>query len=124
MDRKFEKSKEERKVMRVFDTGATRDDDTDKLDYEGFYSPIVLERYAQYLHKHRIQADGQLRDSDNWQKGIDKSAYMKSAFRHFVDVWKQHRGFEEQDTLDDSLCAVLFNIQGYLFELLKEKAND
>ena len=110
--------------MRVFDTGATRDDDTDKLDYEGFYSPIVLERYAQYLHKHRIQADGQLRDSDNWQKGIDKSAYMKSAFRHFVDVWKQHRGFEEQDTLDDSLCAVLFNIQGYLFELLKEKAND
>jgi hypothetical protein len=106
--------------MRKFKTGATRDTDTTKLDFEGFLSPAVLERYAQYLNKHRIQADGKLRDSDNWQKGIPKDVYMKSAFRHFVDVWKQHRGLKGQDTLQDSLMAVLFNIMGYAFEDLKE----
>lgn len=105
--------------MRVFGTGATRDGDTTKFDYEGFLSPAVLERYAQYLDKHRVQSDGKLRDSDNWQKGIPKDVYMKSALRHFVDVWKQHRGLEGQDELQDSLCAVMFNIMGYLFEDLK-----
>ena len=54
--------------MRTFDTGATRDSDNDKLDYEGFLSPLVLRRYAEYLHKHRKQSDGKIRTSDNWQK--------------------------------------------------------
>lgn len=110
--------------MREFESGATRDTDLSKLDFEGFIAPIVLERYAKYLHKHRIQADGKLRDSDNWQKGIPLDVYMKSACRHFVDVWKQHRGFGGQDTIEDSLCAVLFNIQGYLFELLRSAKNE
>jgi len=35
--------------MRKFKSGALRDDDEDKIDYEGFLSPIVLERYAQYI---------------------------------------------------------------------------
>ena len=60
--------------MRNFDTGATRDVDTNKLDFEGFLSPVVLERYAEYMHKNRVQADGNLRDSDNWQKGIPKKS--------------------------------------------------
>ena len=46
---------------------------------------------------------------------------MKSAFRHFIDWWKQHRGQGGQDTLEDSLCALLFNIQGYLHEELNAK---
>jgi len=50
---------------RYCNTGATRDVDNDKYDYEGFLSPIVLHRYAQYMHKHRLQSDGELRDSDN-----------------------------------------------------------
>src|SRR5271157_1815692 len=79
--------------MRTFDTGATRSAEADKLDYDGFLSPLVLERYAQYLNKHRVQADGKLRDSDNWQKGMPKSAYMKSAWRHFISLWKFHRGY-------------------------------
>jgi hypothetical protein len=107
--------------IRKFDTGATRDTDENKYDYEGFYSPIVMERFAEYMTKHRIQSDGGLRASDNWQKGIPKDAYMKSGLRHVHDWWKQHRGYEGQDTLEDSLCAVLFNVQGYLFEILKAK---
>lgn len=113
--------------MREFDTGATRDTDIGKLDYEGFLSPIVLERYAQYLHKHRIQADGKLRDSDNWQKGIPIKTYMKSKWRHFMDTWMNYRlGMSVGDTgiLEDSLCAELFNTMGFLYEILKEKKDE
>lgn len=108
-------------VMRTFETGATRNVDDNKLDYEGFLSPIALERYAQYLHKHRFQADGKVRDSDNWQKGIPFNVYMKSLFRHFMDLWKLHRGYTADESLEDALCAVIFNAQGYLHENLKMK---
>jgi len=107
--------------MRKFETGATRDTDAGKHDYEGFYSPLVVERFGQYMTKHRVQADGNLRDSDNWQKGIPKDAYIKSAFRHYHDWWMQHRGYAGKDELEESICALLFNAQGYLYELLKEK---
>lgn len=108
-------------TIRKFDTGAVRDTDVNKYDYEGFYSPLVVERFAEYVHKHRIQSDGSLRSSDNWQKGIPKDVYIKSAWRHFLDWWKQHRGYKGQDELEDSICALIFNAQGYLFELLKTK---
>lgn len=101
--------------IRKFDTGATRDQDTTKLDFEGFLSPIVLERFAAYMHKNRIQSDGSVRASDNWQKGIPKAEYMKSMWRHFFAVWKKHRAGE--DATED-LCALMFNVMGYLFESL------
>ena len=75
--------------MRVFDTGATRDADIGKNDYEGFLSPLVIQRYGKYMNKHRKQVDGKLRDSDNWQKGFGENHYavcMKSLWRHFMDL--------------------------------------
>lgn len=72
--------------IRTFDTGATRDTDEGKLDFEGFLSPLALERFAEYMNKHRQQSDGSLRDSDNWQKGIPVKQYMKSMWRHFFAV--------------------------------------
>ena len=107
--------------IRTFKGGATRDTDEGKHDFEGFFSPIVFNRYAEYMTKHRKQSDGSLRDSDNWQKGIPKDQYMKSSWRHFHDWWSQHRGLEGKDELEESICALLFNAQGYLFELLKER---
>jgi hypothetical protein len=110
--------------MREFETGATRDTDEGKLDYEGFLSPLVLKRYAEYMHKHRIQADGKLRASDNWQKGIPVSAYMKSLWRHFFDVWALHRHQDWVSTemsQEDALCAMLFNVMGMLHETLRDK---
>lgn len=109
-------------VMRTFESGATRGAEAGKLDYEGFFSPLVLERWAQYLDKHRIQADGNVRASDNWQKGIPDAVYMKSAWRHFLEVWKYHRGLVTVESEEDNLCAVLFNIHGKLHEILKKKA--
>lgn len=113
-------------VMRQFETGATRNIDANKLDFEGFLSPLVLESFATYMHSHRIQKDGNMRASDNWQKGIPIDVYMKSLWRHFFDVWKQHRGLEafspddgHKLTIEEALNAMLFNTQGYLHELLK-----
>lgn len=111
--------------MREFESGATRDTEDGKLDYEGFLSPAVLQRFAEYMHEHRLQKDGTLRDSDNWQKGMPRDVYIKSMWRHFMDLWLKHRwmlaGNKPSDTktLEDALCALLFNVQGYLYEVLK-----
>lgn len=80
--------------------------------------PSVIIEYGKYMQKHRVQADGTLRDSDNWQKGIPKEEYMKSAFRHFLSCWISHR---EGTPNEDELCALMFNIHGYLHEVLKER---
>ena len=106
--------------MREFDTGATRDTDEGKLDYEGFLSPLVLHEYASYMHENRIQADDKLRDSDNWQKGIPIEAYMKSMFRHFMEVWMGHRKLTDRKILKKALCSILFNVMGYLHEMIVE----
>lgn len=111
-------------MIRAFETGATRDTDTGKLDPEAFLSPLVIERYSQYLHKHRRQTDGTLRDGDNWQKGMPLSVYMKSAWRHFLAWWKLHRGFSDPADLEESICAVMFNSMGYLHVLLTNKLKD
>ena len=103
-------------VVRLFPSGATRDTDQGKIDPEGFLSPLALEAFFKYMHKHRMQSDGTLRASDNWQKGIPVEAYMKSAWRHFFAVWRGHRG---AGIAVDDLCALMFNVQGLLHELLK-----
>ena len=109
--------------IREFASGATRDSDDGKLDYEGFISPLVWHRFAQYMHKHRVQPDGSLRDSDNWQRGIPKEEYVKSLFRHFVDLWLLNRGFKSTtgQSLEDILCAIIFNAQGRLHVALTEE---
>ncbi len=108
--------------MREFETGAKRDTDNGKLDYEGFYSPLVMERFAEYMHKHRQCADGSLRDSDNWQKGIPISVYFKSFIRHTMELWKAWRVQKQVDL--EIACAILFNVQGMILETLKSNAQE
>ena len=103
--------------MRVFASGATRNDDSEKYDYEGFLSPLVLEAFAAYMHQHRKQADGNLRSSDNWQKGMPPEQYMKSLIRHVMSAWKAHRS--GTFSMDDWM-GILFNTQGYVLEQLKK----
>ena len=108
------------KKIRQFDTGATRDTDKGKLDYEGYFSPLVLEEYARYMRRNQKQSDGNFRASDNWQKGIPLREYMKSLWRHFMDLWKQHRGIKCEFGIKAALCGILFNTMGYLHEILKK----
>ena len=71
--------------IRTFGSGATRDTDDGKLDYEAALSPIVMERFVQYMCKHKNQPNKVIREADNWQ-GLFGPAHlnfcMKSAMRH------------------------------------------
>lgn len=120
-----EEFEQQLKSTRLFETGATRDTDQSKLDYEGFLSPQVLRRFAEYMHECRLRniPPGQeLRSSDNWQKGIPKEAYMKSMLRHVMELWEQHRadskhgGNVDKNVEQTVLCAIMFNVMGYLYE--------
>ena len=106
-------------TIQAFDSGATRDTATGKLDPEGFTHPMVMKQFYKYMNMHRVQSDGKLRDSDNWQKGIPKTAYMKSLKRHCDEVWLNHRGYATDNCIEANLCGVLFNALGYLHEVLK-----
>jgi len=106
--------------MRTFDTGATRNDDEERIDPEAALSPLVLEAYCTFIAKHRLQPSGELRSDDNWQKGIPLTSYMKSLCRHLLEAWKAHRGYKTKESLKDSLFAIMFNAQGMLHDILKE----
>ena len=115
--------------VRQFETGATRNNDKGRDDPEGYLSPLALDRFFQYMTKHRIQSDGSIRASDNWQRGIPLETYMKSLWRHFFHLWQRHRGYEVRDPhagadICEDLCAILFNAQGYLHEVIKEREKD
>lgn len=106
--------------MRQFATGATRSNDDSKPDYEGYLSPLVIEEYGRYMLRNQICEDGSKRASDNWQNGIPREQYIKSAFRHFVLLWKFCRADRARcPEAREHACALLFNIMGWLHETLK-----
>lgn len=120
-------------MTRQFKTGATRDTDTSKIDPEGAISPLVVRRFAQYMREcqtRNVPPGQTVRASDNWQKGIPFDSYAKSLARHHLDFGELHDGFPVTDdkgqpvTLEVALCAMLFNVQGYLFELLKPQSTE
>ena len=107
-----------RTAGRTFNTGATRDTDEGKLDWEGFIAPLWMQRFAEYMHTNRTQVDGDLRDADNWQKGMPRRQYMKSLIRHTWNLWMEWRGQRRGRLLLELLCAIHFNVQGLGYELL------
>lgn len=114
-------------MERRFESGATRDSTEGKFDYEGFLSPVVLKRYAEYMEANRHRPDGGLRESDNWQRGMPTEVYIKSAVRHLVTWWGIHREVHNggiltlkgERQLEEALCGMMFNVMGYLFETLR-----
>lgn len=112
--------------QRVFESGATRSPLGDKLQYEGFIHPLVLKRFAEYMNKHRVQANGELRAADNWQKGIPADSLIDSGYRHFMDWHLHHRGFASaaNEALQEALCALMFNVMAYLLHVLLQDLRD
>ena len=114
------------KVMEQFGTGATRSDTSRRNDPEGYLSSIAIERYCEYMTKHRVQADGSIRDSDNWQKGMPFGRALKGLWRHLMHLWIRHRGFNPSDEfaaadMEEDLCAIMFNTQVMLHQLVKDR---
>lgn len=108
---------------RTFESGASRNTDEGKLDFEAFISPNALRAFAEYMDEN-AWLDDERRPGDNWQKGIPTEAYVKSLWRHFFDVWALHRGVPTLDAPDmkRALGGVLFNAFGLLHELTKPTA--
>lgn len=112
-------------ILRTFESGATRDLEEGKLDFEGFLSPQLIEAFGIYMNINRTQADGTQRESDNWQKGMPISVFVKSGWRHFFDWWRIYRLRKNGGRCRDGLelmatMGLLFNLQGYLHERTKE----
>jgi len=110
--------------MRMFQTGATRDSAEEKPIYNRFNSALVEKRFGEYMLVHQVQADGQHRDGDNWKKGIPVDAYWDSLHRHYLDLCLILEGYPEEarePDIEKVLCAMRFNINGMLLEVLKER---
>lgn len=113
--------------LRTYSTGATRDTAEGKHEPWGFTSALVEQRFCEYMHQHRKQSDGNLRDSDNWKKGIDIESYWHSLSRHIQDLRLIREGYPEKartQDITDALCGVFFNVQGLLLEILKRDSSD
>lgn len=118
------KTNKKKTTMRKFESGATRNENESKLSLIKALCPLVIKRYIEYIGKHRRQADGNLRDWDNWKQGIPIDVYMDSDGRHFLDAWLHHDGWPEEavcEDIEDVLCAEMFNTMGHLREILIEK---
>jgi hypothetical protein len=115
--------------IRHFETGATRNPSTHKINPAKAMSSLVMERYCRYMASRRVQPGGEIRSDDNWKKGIDLDSYMESGQRHNLHWLEIHDGFEctdedsgEKVDLETACCALLFNVSGYLHEILKAKS--
>jgi hypothetical protein len=72
----------------------------------------------EYLAIHRDTPAGK-REFDNWKHGIPKDVYMSSLFRHVMNLWLAHEGVKVDESIEDSLAAIMFNAMGYLHEEMK-----
>ena len=105
--------------MKTFKTGAIRDDDEGKLDYEGSFCPLVLRSYAEFMLRNSTMKDGKKRTCGNWKKGVPLLHYIQSKWRHFMTTLTLFVIGYTKKAMLESLNAELFNTMGMMHELLK-----
>jgi len=130
--------------IRTFENGSTRDTAGGKIEYHGFRHPLLEHSFGMYMHGHRLQSNGEMRDSNNWWLGWDKIVSLQSLVRHTADLEALHEGYIvlkerkgdeeithvvttipkhlkhcEVATIEGTLNAIRFGSQSYLLEYLK-----
>ena len=106
-------------VTRTFPSGATRESKANKISPKGSLSPLALTRFCEYMREKRNMPDGSRRSCDDWKKGVPPEEYADSLFRHVLELHRICDGWDLEEKLEETLCAVLFNAQGWLHEILK-----
>ena len=110
--------------VRQWKTGANRDIAEDKLEVARFLSPLVIQRYCEYMHKNRFLKNGDVREPDNWKNLFGEEheqVCLDSLARHFLDLWLETEGGKGREEKQDTLCAIMFNSMAILYKILKEE---
>lgn len=118
-------------TTRTFETGATKNNDLERIDWIRMISLPALFAYGRYMSKHRRQADGNMREFDNWKGkagtgGIPQAELVESLVRHTLDLAALQTGnlpMRECDQVE-TCCAILFNAMGYLHAYLSKGLKD
>lgn len=92
---------------RVFETGAQRDDNSNK--------PFIhnLKGYTRIRFGYHLTAGALKYGNSNWEKGIPTEVYLESIDRHLAS-------YMEGDTSEDHLSAIMFGIQGCMMNEKKQ----
>lgn len=133
--------------LRTFETGATRDIATGKLEYSNYINPLADYNYAEYM-KGKQYIGWEYRKGNNWQKWIPDESLFESLVRHmeivklirawyrvweckkdWVVSWVVHKDDKwtgEYDTVEekniiDELNAMRFNSEALKLYYLKQQ---
>lgn len=96
---------------RTFETGAIRDREDGKPDYTETISWTAFRRYGEYMTAKKAKYG-----SGNFKKGIDIDSYERSLLRHIQKYMENKYEEGDQETEEDHLSAMLFNIFGIIHE--------
>ena len=104
---------------RVFESGAIRNVDTNKVNFVESLSFLALKRYSTYMRSKQDQMG-----EGNWKKGIPIKEYEKSLLRHLNQYFgNKYEGMNDEPDCDH-LSAAFFNLQGLIHEIEKLSKNE
>lgn len=109
---------------RTFDTGATRDSDTGKLEYSRYINPLADYSFAEYMKSKQI-IGGEYRRGDNRQKWIPTESLFDSLVRHIEIVKllrKWHNVIEAKFRWEVMLFIDKYPEEAYWYENIDEKS--
>lgn len=99
-----------------FESGAIRDSQEGKEEYQEAISDLTLRRYALYM-----LSQAKKYGKGNWKKGISSESYSNSLDRHLNKYRiKKNWGIDIEPGVDH-LSAALFNLQGLIHNEEMEK---
>jgi hypothetical protein len=99
------------KDKRQFDSGAIRDNDTNKPDFIETISWTAFRKFGEYMTSKK-----QKYGAGNFKKGIPIESYEQSLVRHLQKYLENKYEDGQQEREEDHLSAMVFNLFGILHE--------
>jgi hypothetical protein len=86
-------------TVRTFETWATRDIDTGKLEYSDYINPLCDYSFANFM-KWKQYINWTIRAWNNWQKWIPNESLLSSLVRHTEIIKLLYQGYRVFETKD------------------------